>query len=96
MPTPEWQTRWAEQIAGWPDDPTRPVLAAVAACPDRGSVLPAALQPEGCSGCAELTECRAGRGATPGRVTLEECVACRFAALRAAGELSNDFLNSLN
>jgi hypothetical protein len=50
------------------------LLGAVARCPERGPVLPAGLQPE--CGCAELTECRAGRGAHPGRVTLQDCLAC--------------------
>jgi hypothetical protein len=49
-------------------------LALVAACPDRGSVLPVSQQPE--CGCAELTECRRGKGARPGAVTLSECLAC--------------------
>ena len=51
------------------------VRDAVKACPDRGPVLPLSQQPE--CGCAELTECRAGRGARPGRVTLRECLDCR-------------------
>jgi hypothetical protein len=50
------------------------VLGAVARCPDRGQTLPAGLQPE-CV-CSELTECRAGRGARAGRVTLQDCLAC--------------------
>jgi hypothetical protein len=54
------------------------VLAAVRGCPDRGPVLPHHRQPE--CGCAELTECRASRGAS-GAVTLEECVRCRYEAL---------------
>ena len=49
-------------------------LSAIAACADRGSVLPHSLQPE--CGCAELTECRNGRGRIPGRVTLRDCLAC--------------------
>jgi hypothetical protein len=53
-------------------------LAAVHNCPDRGSVLPWADQPE--CGCAELSECRAGLGRA-GAVTLEECVRCRCGAL---------------
>lgn len=68
--------------------PARPitqqeVLEAVRRCPDRGRVLPHSLQPE--CGCAELTECRAGRGARPGAVTLIECVQCRCRALGPAG-----------
>jgi hypothetical protein len=58
------------------------VLAAVWTCPVRGSVLPHTLQPE--CGCAELTECHAGRGKRPGAATLEECVRCRCAALGVA------------
>src|SRR4051812_11131451 len=50
------------------------VLGAVSTCIDRGAVLPASLQPE--CGCAELTECRAGRGSVAGRVTLQDCIAC--------------------
>jgi hypothetical protein len=49
-------------------------LALVAQCPDRGSVLPVSLQPA--CGCAELTECRRGRGKRPGSVTLADCLAC--------------------
>ena len=40
------------------------VIAAVAACPDRGGSLPVSVQPE--CGCAELYECRAGQGGDPG------------------------------
>jgi hypothetical protein len=60
--------------------PPRPVvagdprLALVAACPDRGSVLPHTLQPS--CGCAELTACRRGKGTVAGRVTLADCLAC--------------------
>jgi hypothetical protein len=56
--------------------PTRdPRLALVRDCPDRGSVLPHTLQREcGCGG--ELTECRAGKGKIPGRVTLAQCLEC--------------------
>ena len=47
------------------------------ACPDRGSVLPISQQDDcGCRG-RERTECHAGRGTTPGRVTLAECLACQ-------------------
>jgi hypothetical protein len=49
-------------------------LAKVAACLRRGPVLPHSLQAE--CGCAELTECREGRGVHPGRVTLRDCLAC--------------------
>jgi hypothetical protein len=48
----------------------------VNACPDRGGVLPVSEQADcGCQG-VELTECRAGRGRIPGRVTLRECLEC--------------------
>lgn len=50
------------------------LLRDVARCPDRGGVLPHSLQPE--CGCSELNECRAGRGSTPGRVTLDDCLLC--------------------
>ncbi len=50
------------------------VLAGIGSCENRGSVLPFSLQPE--CGCAELTECREGRGARTGRVTLQDCIAC--------------------
>lgn len=55
---------------------TRIMLSFVAACPDRGSVLPHMKQPE--CGCAELTECRAGKGPPnrPDAVTLDECLKC--------------------
>lgn len=56
------------------DDMARAVLAAVAACPHRGSVLPVGRQPE--CGCAELTECRAGKGRRAGEVTRAECMEC--------------------
>jgi hypothetical protein len=56
------------------------VLDAVRGCPDRGSVLPHTEQPE--CGCAERTECRAGRGRSGGgAVTLEDCVRCRALVL---------------
>lgn len=48
---------------------------AVSACPHRGSVLPHTEQPE-CGCRAELTECRARRGANPGKVTLQDCLDC--------------------
>jgi hypothetical protein len=50
-------------------------LRSVMACPDRGPVLPVSLQPE-CGMCGELTECRAGKGQLPGRVTLDDCLHC--------------------
>jgi hypothetical protein len=56
------------------------LLARVSACEYRGPVLPHSLQPEGC-GCGELTECRAGKGKVPGRVTLRDCLACAAAAM---------------
>src|SRR4051812_24144859 len=58
----------------WPTLDLRDVLAEVSRCPDRGLVLPSALQPE--CGCFERTECRAGRGQPPGQVTTTDCVAC--------------------
>lgn len=58
----------------------RLLLDAVAACPDRGSVLPVSRQSESCAG-AELTECRAGKGEPPGAVCLAACVTCRSKAL---------------
>jgi hypothetical protein len=56
-------------LAAWPR---------IEACPHRGGVLPVSEQREGC-GCVgtELTECRAGKGARPGAVTLDECLECR-------------------
>ena len=54
------------------------VRDAVHACPHRGPVLPVSQQPE--CGCAELTECRAGKGIRPGGVTLRECLDCQGAA----------------
>jgi hypothetical protein len=50
------------------------VLAEVAVCEDRGSILPTSFQPE--CGCSELTECLAP--STPGgrQVTLQDCLAC--------------------
>lgn len=59
-----------------PED-VRAALARVRECPDRGGVLPVPLQPEGCGRCGELSECRAGKGSVPGRVTLRECLECR-------------------
>lgn len=50
------------------------LLAEVSGCRDRGPTLPHSAQ-AGC-GCGELTECRAGRGRVPGRVTLSDCLAC--------------------
>ena len=52
----------------------RRTLDLVSVCPDRGPILSVSLQPA--CGCAELSECRAGRGATPGRVTLHDCLTC--------------------
>ena len=53
------------------------VRDAVNACPARGPVLAISLQDDcGCRG-QELSSCRQGRGTTPGRVTLRDCLACR-------------------
>jgi hypothetical protein len=50
---------------------------AVNDCPDRGSILPISQQADcGCQG-RELTECRAGKGPVAGRVTLQDCFACK-------------------
>ncbi|WP_435005149.1 glycosyltransferase [Tundrisphaera lichenicola] len=66
---------WGELIRDVGSNPAAK-LARVAACPDRGGVLPLSMQDDcGCAG-RELSECRAGRGAIPGRVTLRECIAC--------------------
>lgn len=62
----------------------RLVLDAVMACPDRGSVLPIRLQCETCRHGVEVTECRAGKGDMPGRVTTGDCVKCRYDFLDAA------------
>lgn len=57
-------------------DELLPLLAKVAACEHRGSVLGVSRQPE--CGCEmELTECRAGRGRRPGEVTVHECIQCQ-------------------
>ena len=62
------------------------VRDAVNACPERGSILPLAEQADcGCLG-REWTECRAGRGASPGKVTLRECLACQTERLGLIGE----------
>lgn len=53
-------------------------LEAVKNCPSRGPTLPHTLQPD--CGCAELSECRAGKGTVPGRVTLQNCIECQGAA----------------
>lgn len=60
-----------------PPEPPEAPAARVGRCEFRGSILPLSLQPEGC-GCAakELTECRAGKGKIPGRVTTADCLAC--------------------
>ena len=53
------------------------VRDAVNACPSRGPVLPISLQDDcGCRG-KEVSECRAGKGKVPGRVTLRDCLECR-------------------
>ena len=57
------------------------LLPLVAACPERGGVLPLSQQPDcGCTG-KEVSECRALKGTIPGRVTLADCLACRGAAV---------------
>lgn len=78
---------WTEAILA--ACPTRPsvttgidpaVRDAVNACLDRGPVLPLSLQPAGCCGPGpEVSECRAGKGSIPGRVTLRDCLACKEA-----------------
>jgi hypothetical protein len=50
-------------------------LRSVMDCPDRGPILPISLQPE-CGMCGEQTECKAGKGQIPGRVTLDDCLHC--------------------
>ena len=58
------------------------VRDAVNACTDRGPVLPISLQDDcGCLG-KELSECRAGKGAIAGRVTLRDCLACQSQSVR--------------
>lgn len=57
-----------------PPERRRAVLDAVASCRERGR----SVQPT-CCNSAERTECRAGRGATPGLVTLDECLGCKLA-----------------
>jgi glycosyltransferase involved in cell wall biosynthesis len=48
----------------------------VIACPSRGPVLPISMQADcSCRG-KEVSECRAGKGTVPGRVTLRDCLAC--------------------
>ena len=76
--TTEEQTR----RLGHPRVPIDPLVRdAVNDCPWRGSVLPISLQDDcGCLG-KELTECRAGRGAIAGRVTLRDCLDCRSPGL---------------
>ncbi|WP_435010385.1 hypothetical protein P12x_001648 [Tundrisphaera lichenicola] len=50
---------------------------AVNQCPERGPILPISLQDDcGCQG-RERSECRAGKGTSPGRVTLRECLDCQ-------------------
>jgi hypothetical protein len=67
---------WLEAIAFGPDSGR--LLTAIGSCPSRGPVLPVSQQAE--CGCSELTECRAGKGATPGRVSMDECLVCRIDA----------------
>jgi hypothetical protein len=65
----------------------RAILAAIAACPHRGDVLPLSRQPylNGCRGCGELTECRAGKGKRSEGASTEDCVRCRAEALTSSG-----------
>jgi glycosyltransferase involved in cell wall biosynthesis len=56
------------------------VRDAVRACPNRGPEGGLVLLDEErgcCGGGAERTECRAGKGSRPGRVSLRECLACK-------------------
>lgn len=58
------------------------VRDAVNSCLSRGPVLPISMQDDcGCRG-KELSECRAGRGVIPGRVTLRDCLKCQSHLLR--------------
>ena len=79
------QIRRAEASTRTSLDPR--VRDAVNACEARGSVLPISEQDDcGCRG-RELTECRAGRGAKPGRVTLLDCLGCQAAKLFGPSDL---------
>ena len=78
-----WRSLPAEVQSERIRDPARgidpAVRDAVHACPDRGPVLPVSEQDDcGCRG-REVSLCRAGRGAKPGRVTLRDCLDCREA-----------------
>lgn len=65
----------AARMAATPTPGQAAVLARVSACPDRGGVLPISMQDPGC-GCGELSECFRGKGKTPGKVGLRDCLAC--------------------
>ncbi len=76
-----WRRLSTDEQAGRLGDPGPAVPPeirdAVNSCPSRGPVLPISMQDDcGCLG-KELSECREGRGAIPGRVTLRDCLACR-------------------
>lgn len=63
-------------IASQPVDLDRArILESIRACPQRGASLPVSLQPE--CGCAELYECRVGKGKVPGQVTTADCWRCK-------------------
>ena len=81
MPDPGWRPPTDPTELG--PEPVPNLRDAVLACPDRGDVLPVSLQPE-CGGGGELSECRAGKGTVPGRVTLRDCLNCRSEALGLA------------
>lgn len=76
-----WRSLSPEAQRDWYDRRTpqeqRVVREKVLACPDRGGILPISMQPENCRKCGEKSECRAGKGAIPGRVTLRDCFACQ-------------------
>jgi glycosyltransferase involved in cell wall biosynthesis len=61
------------------------VRQAILDCPDRGGTLTPLPDEATCCGPGpERTECRAGKGRRPGRVTLAECNTCRAEALADA------------
>ena len=84
---PDYRRHLVEQARGVAATGGRPpsldaLLADVSACSHRGQTLPHTAQAE--CGCGELTECRAGLGRSPGRVTLGDCLACVSARAVAA------------